>query len=247
VTLDSSLQASSRFLEFVMRMFAEGSAVVPAAGMQAIPNQLVSRLPEGSVMLDTPVEHVSSDGSVDLASGDRMSAKAVVVATDGGTARQLTGGAIPKVEWSSVICLYFAASQQPIDEPTLVLNGSGSGLVNNFAVMSAVAPTYAPPGSELLSVTVLEEAPDDDRELQKQVMTEMRAWFGDAVDDWELLEIQRIPRALPRQAPPTLDPPQRSVALSDRLFVCGDHRDTASIEGAIVSGQRTAEAILNEA
>ncbi len=27
------------------------------------------------------------------------------------------------------------------------------------------------------------------------------------------------------------------------VFVCGDHRDTASIQGALVSGQRTAEAV----
>ena len=31
--------------------------------------------------------------------------------------------------------------------------------------------------------------------------------------------------------------------LAAGMFVCGDHRDTASIQGAIVSGRRTAQAV----
>ena len=31
--------------------------------------------------------------------------------------------------------------------------------------------------------------------------------------------------------------------IGDGVFVCGDHRDTASIQGALVSGQRAAEAV----
>jgi predicted NAD/FAD-dependent oxidoreductase len=34
------------------------------------------------------------------------------------------------------------------------------------------------------------------------------------------------------------------VRLASGLFVCGDHRDTASIQGALVSGRRAAEAVL---
>jgi hypothetical protein len=38
--------------------------------------------------------------------------------------------------------------------------------------------------------------------------------------------------------------PRRRVDLGDGLFVCGDHRDTASIQGAMFGGERTAAAIL---
>ncbi|MDF2740823.1 MAG: hypothetical protein K0S88_2191, partial [Actinomycetia bacterium] len=30
------------------------------------------------------------------------------------------------------------------------------------------------------------------------------------------------------------------------LYVCGDHRDNASINGALVSGRRTADAVLED-
>jgi predicted NAD/FAD-dependent oxidoreductase len=37
---------------------------------------------------------------------------------------------------------------------------------------------------------------------------------------------------------------RKPVELGDGLFVAGDHRDTASIQGAMVSGRRAADAIL---
>lgn len=42
---------------------------------------------------------------------------------------------------------------------------------------------------------------------------------------------------------PPLDMRQ-PVELGDGLFVAGDHRDTASIQGAIVSGRRAATAVI---
>ena len=51
-----------------------------------------------------------------------------------------------------------------------------------------------------------------------------------------------IPHGQPLQGPP-LHPKQR-VALGEGVFVCGDHRDTASIQGAMFSGERTAAAVV---
>ena len=48
-----------------------------------------------------------------------------------------------------------------------------------------------------------------------------------------------LPRA---QAPPT--DLRRPVALGGGLFVCGDHRDSATLDGALASGRRAAEAVL---
>ena len=52
-----------------------------------------------------------------------------------------------------------------------------------------------------------------------------------------------IPHGQPLQNAP-LKLKQR-VSLGDGLFVCGDHRDTASLQGAMYSGQRTAAAVLS--
>ena len=39
-------------------------------------------------------------------------------------------------------------------------------------------------------------------------------------------------------------PARRPVRLGPRLFVCGDHVENASINGAMASGRRAAEAVL---
>ena len=44
------------------------------------------------------------------------------------------------------------------------------------------------------------------------------------------------------QAPPTNL--ARPVQLGGRLYVAGDHRDTATLDGALKSGRRAAEALL---
>ncbi|HCK13426.1 TPA: oxidoreductase, partial [Candidatus Poribacteria bacterium] len=52
--------------------------------------------------------------------------------------------------------------------------------------------------------------------------------------------------ALLQVHPPALTPPQRPIKLETGLYVCGDHRDTHSVHGAMVSGRRTAEVIVKD-
>ncbi len=47
-------------------------------------------------------------------------------------------------------------------------------------------------------------------------------------------------------APPALAVPERPVRWQPGIYVCGDHRDNASIQGAMASGRRAAEALLND-
>ena len=67
--------------------------------------------------------------------------------------------------------------------------------------------------------------------------------LGTADDGWDLLAVHEIPEALPVLRPPLAI--RRPVDLGDGLVVVGDHRDTASIQGALVSGRRGAGALLH--
>jgi phytoene dehydrogenase-like protein len=240
VLLDGALGSSSRMLDFVFRMMAEGDVALPAAGMGAIPEQIARRLPEGTVRLRTRVASVTSR-EVRLASGEAIAARAVVVATEGPEAARLTGQ-VPVPSSRPVTALYFAAERAPVAEPILILDGDGRGPVNNLCLPSQVAPSYAPPGSALVSASVL-EGPDDPVALEGEVRGQLTEWFGTVVDSWRLLRTYRIDHAQPDQTPPALDPVERPVELAGGLFVCGDHRDTASLHGALLSGRRAAEAV----
>jgi hypothetical protein len=106
--------------------------------------------------------------------------------------------------------------------------------------MSEVAPSYAPSGRALVAAAV-PGADALDPGLTARVGAQLAEWFGAMTADWEHLRTDVIPHGQPTQSPP-LHPKQR-VALGDGVFVCGDHRDTASIQGAMFSGERTAIAV----
>ena len=144
----------------------------------------------------------------------------------------------------SVVCLYFAAPRPPIEEPILILNGEGQGLINNMCVPSQIAPTYAPADTALVSVTVLGNPPGDDRSLEQSVRAQLTDWFGTQVAQWRYLRCYRILHALQGQLPEMLETNPGTVRIRDGLFICGDHRENATINGAMLSGRRAAEAIL---
>ena len=235
IQLDPELSDSRRMFDIIFRMLADGDSVVPSAGMQAIPDQLAARLPEGTVHLGHRVAATSS-ASVRLDSGDEIKAATVVVATDGPTANDLLD--IGEVESKAAGCVYFSAAAAPTDTKCVVLDGTGAGPVLNVAVMSNVAPEYAPAGRHLIAAALPGRAEGD---LEAAARTQLRGWWGNQVDEWGHLATYRIPHGQPRQAPPFS--PKQAVQLDDGRFVCGDHRDTASIQGALYSGRRCAEAV----
>lgn len=244
VFLEPDLVTSGRMLGFVLRTFAAGPAALPAAGMEAIPRQLADGLPSGTVRTGTVVSAVSDGGrGVRTGGGTTVDADAVVVATDPWSAARLVPG-VEAPERRSVTGLYFGAESAPVRDPVLILDGDDGGPVNHLSVQSRVCPRYAPPGRELISVTVLREPPGEERELASGVRGQLREWFGADVDGWRLLRVDRIPAALPAAAPGTLGAGASSPRLAPGLYVCGDHREHPSLEGALVSGRRAGEAVL---
>jgi hypothetical protein len=129
----------------------------------------------------------------------------------------------------------------PVDDKLVVLDGTGRGPVLNVAVMSNVAPTYAPAGLHLVVAAL---PGHDGPTIEIDARTQLRGWWGPQVDAWDHLATYRIAHGQPRQRPPFQ--PKRRVRLDDGRFVCGDHRDTASIQGAMFSGRRCALAVAAE-
>jgi phytoene dehydrogenase-like protein len=241
VFLDAGLEPPRHWFEFLFAMFAKGRATLPAAGMRAIPHQLAAALPAGTVRLSSAVRAARA-GHVELASGERFTPRAVILATDARAFSALSGGAAPA--WSGCVTLYYAAAQSPVGARLLVLNGDpGTGPVNHVCVPSDVAPSYAPQGAHLVSATVIGSSTLDDAALDRAARPQLAGWFGgEAVRDWRLLRASRVPYALPRVAART--PDDRAVRLTDGLYACGDHLETPSINGALRSGRRAAEALL---
>jgi phytoene dehydrogenase-like protein len=234
IQLDPSLTTSRRMFDIIFRSLGEGDAAVPRLGMAALPRQMADRLP-GLVHLNTKVSSIDGRTVVTI-DGRRIEARAVVIATELPAARNLV--ALPDRVSRSAGAVYFAADSAPTDSRLVILDGTGKGPVLNAAVMSNVAASYAPPGKHLV-VAALPQVIDGD--LESMARDQLRTWWGPQVDSWRHLRTYRIAHAGVEQRPPFS--PKRNIALGNGIFVCGDHRDTGSLQGALFSGRRCGELV----
>jgi len=227
-------QTSRRFVDMLLRTFARAAPGLPAGGMQALPEQVASRLSADCLHLGVRAESVER-GMVGSDAGE-WGGRCVVVATDPIAAGSLTG--LPAPLMRGLTTYYHRVATSPSSRRLLHLDGDRRGPVVNTAVVSDVARTYCL-GAALVASTVL--GADHGASTVGVVERQLAAVYGANVDDWDLVRTYRVPHALPAMLPP-LDMRQ-PVDLGGRLFVAGDHRDTASIQGAIVSGRRAAAAV----
>ena len=77
------------------------------------------------------------------------------------------------------------------------------------------------------------------------VPRQMRRWFGSGVDRWEHLRTYKIPEALPRHPAGSLRLGGENPPRPDGLILAGDYTEFGAIQGAMLSGRRAAEEILN--
>ena len=248
VLADGGLSATSdAYARLVARSFALGAPAVPADGMGAIPAQLARRL-RTPARLGVRVDAVRH-GVVETSDG-AYRAREVVVATDAWTAERLGLGPAPAA--GGLTTWWFSAPDtgRDADRPgrgdgALLVDAAG-GPVANTAVVSAVASSYAPPGRLLIEATTVHGrgATSAGTTGEARVRAELaRLWRTDTspAADWRLLVVHDLPHALP------VSSPDRSLragqARGDGVWVAGDHVDTPSLQGAMVSGRRVANAV----
>lgn len=258
ITLDRSLSSAAAIFEYTFKMLSEGRIALPARGMGAIPNQLAEAARDAGATIDseksvttveaTGTESPGSMGVQVTSRGETVTAESAVIATDPHSARDLTGiEAIPTETRGCVTQYYTLPDSVDLDTGNrLVLNAGGSN-PNHVAPLSAVAPEYAPPGEQLLAATFLEQPDRDNVVLLKQTTDTLEAWYPDLdFTDLAVLRTDRIEFAQFAQPPgihrrlPAVDAPDGPIVLA------GDYTQWSSIQGALESGRRAAEAIQRD-
>ncbi|MGM9386129.1 FAD-dependent oxidoreductase, partial [Streptomyces antibioticus] len=234
---DPDLATSSRCADLALRSFAAGRLCLPEGGAEVVPELLARTLPAGTVHTGVRVTSVSTT-SVTTAEHGEFRCRAVLVATDARSAAELLPG-LRVPGFHPVTVLHHTTDEPPPTGASLLLDADRGGPVAHTAVVSGVDPSRAPAGRALISSTVLGTPPDG---VDTAVRMHLSRLYGVPTTRWETLAVQHTAEAVPAMRPP--HDPRRPVRLLAGLYVCGDHRDTSTVQGALHSAHRAAAAIV---
>ncbi|WP_426569660.1 NAD(P)/FAD-dependent oxidoreductase [Streptomyces canus] len=236
---DPDLTTSSRCADLALRAFAAGRLCLPEGGAEVLPELLARTLPQGTVHTSVRATAVSTT-SVTTAEHGEFRCRAVLVATDARTAAELLPG-LRVPDFHPVTVLHHTTDDPPSTGASLLLDADRGGPVAHTAITSRVDPSRAPAGRTLISSTVLGTPPPG---VDTAVRMHLSRLYGTSTARWETLAVHHTPEAVPAmRAPHDL---RRPVRLLAGLYVCGDHRDTSTVQGALHSAHRAAAAILSD-
>ena len=237
VFLEKELKTNSSFFKFLYNQFAKGDVVIPQNGMQAIPEQIAGHLSPQSVRLNTPVKAISGK-AVHLENGETIEADKIVLATDARAAAKLLEEE-SNVEFNGTVCLYFE-SDAPLKlsgKPYLIISSNANEMIDHLLICSDVAPSYAPAGKTLISVSIVGNKEISDDDFEKSVKAELVEWFG-RDNAWQHLKTYRIPQALPQFFQNSSI--NQTLKINEYTYRCGDYTAYPSLNAAMKTGREVA-------
>lgn len=243
IFLESELETSSRMFEFVFKMLSEGAAAVPALGMGEISKQLAGCLDKDELLLGEKITSIGN-GLAFGRSGKIYEAGNIIIATQAQNLSQSAGN-MDRLLIKGALTMYFSSTERTAHSKRIALNAMRGQLINNIAFMEHIAPSYAPDGHSLISVSVRTGNISTRIDIEEIVRKELLQWYPGSAK-WKLLATYDIPHALPdnRTAGNELDP--ETMRISENCYLCGDYRLNGSINGAMKSARNVVEEILKK-
>ncbi|MEU5592313.1 NAD(P)/FAD-dependent oxidoreductase [Streptomyces sp. NPDC020298] len=236
---DPELTTSSRCADLALRSFASGLLCVPEGGADVLPELLARSLPPGTVHTGVRATSVATT-VVTTAEHGEFRCRAVLLATDARAAAELLPG-LRVPDFHPVTVVHHTTDEPPTTGASLLLEADRGGPVAHTAVVSEVDPSRAPAGRALVSSTVLGSPPEG---VDTAVRMHLSRLYGTSTRRWETLAVHHTAEAVPAMRPP--HDLRRPVRLMAGLYVCGDHRDTSTVQGALHSAHRAAAAVLTD-
>ncbi len=224
--------------EFVFKMFGEGYAAIPKNGMEEIPLQLKRKLKDSIFKFNSKVISVNSNDII-LENGKKLIYDYVIVTAEPNQIIPNLKG--QKISWKSSQTLYFTSSVKSIKQPIIGLLAEKETLSNNVFIHTNL-DTFIRKQRELISVTVVKEHKLTKTQLIEKVKAELEKHCS--MKDLSFLEMYDISKSLP-----VLSNIQYSIApsetkLNDKIFLAGDNILNASLNAAMISGEKAALGIL---
>ena len=239
IFLESKLETSSRMFEFVYKMFGEGHAALPKAGMEAIPKQLYENLQNTDFTFNKEVVSIK-ENEITLADRTKLETQVTILAAD--ASGLVVSEKHKPMTWKSCQTLYFETNKRVIRDQLIGLIPTQGTLINNIFYHTSVK-TMSNINKELLSVTVIENHSLSDEMLVSRVKAELQEYCGIMFP--KFIKLYSIPKALPN-----LQSVRHDLNIADTscpvsgVFLAGDSLLNGSLNAAMMSGERAALAAL---
>ena len=238
IFLEPELETSSRMFEFVYKMFGEGFATLPKAGIEAIPKQLKENLKQTTFQFNTKVKSVE-DHKIFLAEGTELESHFTIIATEPGVL--VLNLKNKETKWKSCDTLYFETNNRTIDKPLIGLISDSDALINNIFYHTSLA-SKSVGKKELLSVTVVKEHGLSEEALIIRIQKELKQYCG--LDSYKFIKHYCIIQALPILDGLQYEMHPSETRLTKGIFLAGDTQLNGSLNAAMIAGERAALGIL---
>ena len=241
IFLETELKTSSRMFEFIYKMFGEGYAAIPKAGIEAIPKQLVNNLKQTSFKFNTKVVTIK-EREIVLEDGEVLESHFTIVATE-------ASNLIPNLKnqstkWKSCNTLYFETESRIISKKLIGLMSKSGTLINNIFYHTSL-DTFIKSTKELLSVTIIDNQNLPNDLLIKEVERELKEYFG-INDSCKFIKQYNIPMALPELYNLHYEMFPSETSLTSSIFLAGDTQLNGSLNAAMISGERAALGVIEK-
>ncbi len=239
IFLEANLQTSSRMFKFVYKMFGEGNAAIPKKGIEQIPIQLKANLKFTSFKYHTRVKYIEEQKIV-LENGEDIKSHFTIVATDPNVL--IPNLRNQEITWKSCDTLYFKTKQEYRNTSLIGLIAQDSTLINNICSATSLEGD-AKTSKKVVSVTVVKDHQLDLEELIQQVSAELERYCNIQVDHF--IKRYEIRKALPDLSNIQYEMLPSETQLSSSIFLAGDQQLNASLNAAMISGERAALGVIN--
>jgi protoporphyrinogen oxidase len=238
IFLEPDLKTSSRMFEFVYKMFGEGLAVLPKAGIGAISEQLREQLKVTKFVFNTKVQSVA-DKTITLSDGTSLNTHFTIITS--GASQLIPNLNNQDVQWKSCYNLYFETDSRTILKPLIGLVADDEALINNIFFHNSIE-TEQRGTRELLSVTVVKQHELSLNELIQRVEVELLKYFN--IKNLKHLKTYNISQALPDIEHLQNDISPTETQIKPTIFLAGDYLLNGSLNAAMVSGERAAQGVI---
>jgi hypothetical protein len=238
IFLETQLETSSRMFEFIYKMFGEGDASIPKAGIEAIPMQLLQNLKHTTFNYTTKVASIK-DGEVVLENGTKLESHFTIVATEASSL--ISNLRNQATQWKSCDNLYFETDKRVIQDKLIGLIAAEGTLINNIFYPTSLQ-TASESSKELLSVTVIDNQNLSKEMLIEEVKKELSEHCG--IDSCQFIKQYTIPMALPQLENLKYEMLASETRLTTSVFLAGDTQLNGSLNAAMISGERAALGVV---